>query len=273
MKLKKLSKKSSNNLKNLETKLLKTPILFNDFLRMLEECEDTFYQDPYLEFELLLSNGFALELEDDYVFLKTTKTKIEEQTFCIVDIETNGSSVKKGYQIIELGAVKIKNGEIINKFSSLAYAKDIPEYIQEVTNISPDMLVNAPRIEEVLKDFKLFLLDDVFVAHDIKFDYNFISDSFEKYSLGKLMNRKLCTIDLAKRTIQAQRYGLSYLKEFLKIDINNHHRAYYDALSTAYIFKESILRLNSKKISTIEELIKFSKSDNILEIKKEISNV
>lgn len=52
------------------------------------------------------------------------------------------------------------------------------------------MLQTAPRLEKVLKEFKEFLGDDVFVAHDIKFDYNFISDSFEKYNLGKLLNRK-----------------------------------------------------------------------------------
>ena len=50
-----------------------------------------------------------------------------------------------------------------------------------------------------IKDFKLFLEDDVFVAHDIKFDYTFISDSFEKFHLGKLLNRKICSIDFKEQ--------------------------------------------------------------------------
>ena len=126
------------------------------------------------------------------------------------------------------------------------------------------MLEDAPRLENVLKDFKLFLEDDVFIAHDIKFDYTFISESLEKYNLGKLLNRKICSIDLARRTIESERYGLSFLKELLNIEIENHHRAYYDALTTAIIFEKSLQNLDSNKIKTVEELITFSKSDNVI---------
>ena len=252
-------------------KLLKEPIRYEKFLSLLEEAKDTFFDNPELEFELLLSNGLPLEFDNDNIFLKTTKTKLEEQTFCIVDIETNGGSVSKGYQIIELGAVKYKNGKIIDKFESLVHTTEVNEYIQEVTNISPDMLVDAPVIESVLKEFKLFLGDDIFIAHDIKFDYKFISDSFEKYDLGKLENRKLCTIDLARRTIEAEKYGLSSLKNILSIDVDNHHRAYYDALATTYIFEKSLSILkNNDKIKTSEDLISFSKKAKQLTIKKEV---
>ncbi|RXK13964.1 DNA polymerase III subunit epsilon [Halarcobacter mediterraneus] len=244
---------------NLTNKLKKAPIDFDEFLEILKKNKEKFFDNPELEFELLLSNGFPLEIEDNKVFLKTSQTKIEEQTFCIVDIETNGGHVNKGHQIIEIGAVKYKNDEIIDSFESLVYAKDIPEYIQGVTNITPKMLVNAPCLKKVLEDFKVFLEDDVFVAHDIKFDYNFISNSLEKYNLGKLHNRKLCTIDLARRTIKAEKYGLKSLKEVLHIKIDNHHRAYSDALSTTYILQESLKHI-SKEVSTVEELIDFSKN-------------
>jgi len=254
---------------NVVDKLLKEPIRYEKFLSLLEEAKDTFFDNPELEFELLLSNGLPLEFDDDNVYLKTTKTKLEDQTFCIVDIETNGGSVKKGYQIIELGAIKYKNGKIIDKFESLVYAKEVNEYIQEVTNITPEMLIDAPILESVLKEFKIFLEDDVFLAHDIKFDYKFISDSFEKYDLGKLENRKLCTIDLARRTIEAEKYGLSSLKDILSIDVDNHHRAYYDALATTYIFEKSLSILkNNDKIKTSEDLISFSKKAKQLTIKK-----
>ena len=251
-------------LQNLLQRLLKEPILYSEFLDLLKEATDSFYETPELEFELLLSNGLPLEFDGDYVYLKTTKTPIKEQTFCIVDIETNGGSAKKGYQIIELGAVKYKNGEIIGKFESLVYAKEIPAYVQEVTKINLKMLENAPRLENVLKDFKIFLEDDVFVAHDIKFDYTFISDSFEKFHLGKLLNRKICSIDLAKRTIESEKYGLSFLKELLKIEVDNHHRAYYDALTTTIVFEKSLINIDNNKIKTVEDLIAFSKSDNVI---------
>ena len=253
---------------NILQRLLKEPILYTEFLELLNEATDTFYDTPELEFELLLSNGLPLEFDGDFVYLKTTKTPIEEQTFCIVDIETNGGSAKKGYQIIELGAVKYKNGQIIDKFESLVYAKEIPQYVQEVTKINLKMLENAPRLEKVLQEFKLFLEDDVFVAHDIKFDYTFISDSFEKFHLGKLLNRKICSIDLAKRTIESEKYGLSFLKEQLNINVDNHHRAYYDALTTAIVFEKSLSNIDSSKIKTVEDLISFSKSDNIINNQK-----
>jgi len=257
----------SNNNKNFVLKLVdelrKEPIDYEVFLDNLSKNKNRFYNDPELEFQLLLSNGLPLDIEDDKVFLKTATNSISEQIFCIVDIETNGGHVNKGHQIIEIGAVKYKNGEVIDKYESLVYAKDIPKYIQEVTNITPAMLVDAPSINTVLEEFKIFLEDDVFVAHDIKFDYNFISNSMQKHDFGKLENRKLCTIDLARRTIKAQRYGLSFLKELLEIDIDNHHRAYSDALSTTYILKESFKQLDDS-VKTVEDLIYFSKHAQVL---------
>ena len=264
---KRIIPKPSFKLQNIIQRLQKESILYTEFLELLEKATDSLYENSELEFELLLSNGLPLEFDGDFVYLKTKETPIEEQTFCVVDIETNGGSAKKGFQIIELGAVKYKNGQIIDKFESLVFAREIPPYVQEVTKITPKMLENAPRLESVLKDFKVFLEDDVFIAHDIKFDYTFISESFEKYNLGKLLNRKICTIDLAKRTIESEKYGLSSLKELLNIEVDNHHRAYYDALTTAIIFDkslENIKKSNNSKIKTVEALIRFSKSDNII---------
>jgi DNA polymerase-3 subunit epsilon len=261
---KRILPKPQFKLENIIERLVKHPILYIEFLELLEKANDSMYENPELEFELLLSNGLPLEFDGDFVFLKTSATLIEEQTFCIVDIETNGGSAKKGFQIIELGAVKYKNGKIINKFESLVYAKEIPPYVQEVTKINLKMLEDAPRLEKVLKEFKIFLEDDVFVAHDIKFDYTFISDSFEKYNLGKLLNRKICTINLARRTIQSEKYGLSSLKELLNIEVKNHHRAYYDALTTTIVFEKCLENLDSSKIKIVEELIAFSKSDNVI---------
>jgi len=262
MKYKKKNKQKASFMDTLVSRLKKTDIDFEDFLLVLEHNQEKFFDNPELEMELLLSNGFPIDIVNNKVVLSTKNTAIKDQVFCIVDIETNGNTVQTG-QIIELGAVKYQNGKIIGKYESLVYAKEIPRYIQEVTNITPLMLEDAPVIKVVLEEFKLFLEDSVFVAHNIKFDYSFVSESFEKYDFGKLENRSLCTIDLAKRTIDAKRYGLDYLKELLNIDIDNQHRAYSDALSTTYILQESINCL-PKKVMTSEDLIDYSKSDNII---------
>jgi len=246
----------------LASKLSSKDLPLEEVLRIITSFKDTFFNSPSLELELLIANGFPLEIKDEHVRLKTARTQICDQSFCIVDIETNASNIQKG-KIIELGAVKYKNGEITDKFDSLVYAKDIPPYIQEVTNITPSMLEDAPKIQDVLEEFKMFLEDDIFVAHDIKFDYKFISDSFEKYDLGVLENRKLCTIDLSKRTIKAKRYGLDFLKDLLNIDIAFQHRAYSDALSTTYILEHALEKLPNE-IQVSEDLLVFAKSNNII---------
>jgi DNA polymerase-3 subunit epsilon len=245
-----------NYLNKLINNLNKSPLSLKQFNEILE-ISDTFFDSVELERELLISNGLPLHISDDYVMLKTSENLIKDQTFCIVDIETTAGNAKAG-QIIEIGAVKYKNGQVIEKYESLVNTGEIPRVIQELTGISPDMTHSSPNLKSVLEEFKIFLEDDVFVAHAIAFDYKFVSDSFKKYDLGELCNRRICTIELSKKVIECERYGLKYLKEHLSIDIGNHHRAFSDALSTQKILEVCFDRL-PKEIVTTEDLIQFSK--------------
>ncbi|MEA3316314.1 MAG: 3'-5' exonuclease [Campylobacterota bacterium] len=245
-----------NYIDKLSTSLNKSPLRIEKFNKILEN-NDTFFENIELEKELLLSNGFPLYFTDDLVYLKSTITNIKEQTFCIVDIETNAPNVSEG-QIIEIGAIKLKNNQIIEEYQSLVNVSQISPFIQEITGITPDMTHNSPSLKTVLEEFKIFLEDDIFVAHNISFDYKFISDSLKKYDLGELYNRKLCTINLSQRIINAQRYGLKYLAKELNINIDEHHRALNDAYVTTKILKHCLSRL-PKNIKNVEELITFSK--------------
>ena len=246
-----------NYLNKLVDSLDKSPLTIIQFNKILENG-DTFFDSVELEKELLISNGLPLYFDKDNVSLKTKTTKIKDQTFCIVDIETTAGNAKNG-QIIEIGALKYKNGQIIEKYESLVNVRDIPWKVQEITGITPSMTHNSPNIQTVLEEFKIFLEDDIFVAHAISFDYKFISESFKKYNLGQLCNRKLCTIDLSERLIEVERYGLKYLKEYLGIDDGNHHRAFSDAYCTTKVLEECFSLL-PKDIKFCEELISFSKS-------------
>jgi len=245
-----------NYLNKLISSLNISPLSIIQYNNILEK-NDTFFENIELETELLLSNGFPLHFTDDLVLLKTATTSIKDQTFCIVDIETTAGNAKDG-QIIEIGAVKYKNGQVIEKYESLVNTREIHHKIQELTGITPQMTHDAPNLRTVLEEFKIFLEDDVFVAHAIAFDYKFVSDSFKKYDLGELCNRRICTIDLSKKVIECERYGLKYLKEHLNIDVDNHHRAFSDALSTQKLLKICLDRLPTKIVTT-EELIKFTK--------------
>lgn len=248
----------------LNKKLQKQPLSVIQYNEILQKG-DTFFESIDLETELLISNGYPIYFTDESVHLKTAENRIKDQVFCIVDIETTASDPIKG-QIIEIAAIKYKNGKIIEEYKSLINCSYIPKKVQEITGITLQMLEKAPNLKDVLEEFKIFLEDDVFVAHSVEFDYKFISDSFKLFGLGELLNRRLCTIELAQRTIVSSKYGLKALKENLGIDIDRHHRAYDDALATTHIFSTSLNLLEQESMYT-ECLISFSKqNDNKLSI-------
>ena len=118
-------------------------------------------------------------------------------------------------EIIEIGAVKVQNGKEIARFESLVRASEVPENISELTGITSKMLANAPHLPAVLNEFRLFLGDSIFVAHNVGFDYGFISASLDKCGFGVLLNQRLCTINLSRRLIASPKYSLAALKELL----------------------------------------------------------
>ncbi len=241
-------------IENLIKKLSKEKISRENFEEIIEKSE---VLDKDFGFSFLQAYGLPLEESENEIYLKTLLTPYKEQTFCFVDIETNGSSPNK-HQIIEIGAIKYKNGEEIAKFESLVHCDFIPEYITKITNIKTEDLKNACSLKSVLVKFKEFLKDSVFVAHNVNFDFNFISNSLDRLGYGKLLNRKLCTIDLAKKTIKAEKYGLAYLINHLNIDTPAHHRALADARSALRVFEESIKYL-PPDIKTTEDLLRFAR--------------
>lgn len=223
-----------------------------------EEFESLLPQPSSLSLELINAQGLSLVLKNNLYYLGSSHTSVGDTLFCIVDVETNGSKPSRD-QIIEIGAVKLQNGIIIDTFDSLVYATDISKQIQEITGISIQQTLKAPALAKVIHEFRLFLGDAVFVGHDAKFDYNFVSAMMERVGLEPLFNRSLCTIDLAERTIESERYGLAYLNEQLQLYRDaTHHRALSDAMTTTKLLKRT-LPLIPKTIQTCEELISFSK--------------
>ena len=249
---------------SLISKLEKNDIPKEEFERCKERLSKNYGYD--LDIETLNFLGLPVEEDGDKIFLKTKKNLYKDEVYCIVDIETNGNSPVKD-QIIEIGAIKIKNGEVIDKFESYIFAEYIPNAITRLTNIRVNDLKDAPSLKKVLQDFKLFLGESVFVAHNAKFDYNFISDSMKVVGLEKLLNRRICTVDLSKKTIDAPRHGLAFLREFLNIEDGEHHRAYADAISAGKVLIECFKNL-PEEVKTTEDLIEFSKHNQKKKKKK-----
>ena len=216
--------------------------------------------DDSIDFSLELwrSQGLDIVKSKGYFYFSTKFIPMDEAEFCIVDIETNGSKIEK-HQIIEIAGLKIKNGKVVDSFESLVNCKEINKHITAITGISVDDTHDAPELKDVLYKFKLFLGDAVFIAHDVKFDYKFISQSLQKVGLEPLLNRSLCSLALAERSVVSYRYALSYLNEIFKLNPNaKHHRAMSDVMTTYGLFKLSLENIN-ENINNVEDLIKFSK--------------
>ena len=217
---------------------------------LLEDCDTILI--------LLQASGYPIvELEDSYR-LQTYFTPYEAQKYCVIDIETNGSKPGTS-QVIEIGAVMVQNGKIIDSYETFVECAFLPEYITKITGIEPKDLIDAPTRKEALIGLRHFMQDSIFVAHNAKFDYGFLNASFERFGLGNIGNPKLCTIELARRTFESERYGLAFLIDFLGIETATHHRAYSDALCANTVMEKSLQTL-PEYVLTADELLRFSTS-------------
>ncbi len=208
---------------------------------------------------ILDSCGYPIETTPLGFKLKTFFYSYEEQKFCVIDIETNGSKPTKA-DVIEIGAVMVQNGEIVDHFDTFVYADEVPGYITKITGITYDDIQNAPSQKEALLMLRDFMGDAIFVAHNVKFDYSFLNTLYNKYGLGSIGNQRFCTIDLARRSFESPRYGLAYLNETLGIEAANHHRAYSDALSAYIVMKKSFETLPDY-VKSGDDVVKFSTSN------------
>ncbi|AFL68960.1 3'-5' exonuclease [Sulfurospirillum barnesii] len=254
-------------LDNFITKLTQKPIFYKEFfakMHTFKELEPVDVED----LEMLKLLGLPICKYNNYALtLETLTTPICEGKFCIVDIEANGSKPTVD-AIIEIGAVMVEKGKIIGEFSSLAKTDSLPESITQLTGITLDELAFAPSLNSVLEGFRLFIRDAVFVAHNVNFDYYFISYALEQAGFGPLLNRRLDTIDLARKCIEAPKYGLSALAEHLGISFENHHRALFDAKATTEVFLHTLHHL-PEEVLTVEQLIAFSRPQQQRKKKKE----
>lgn len=224
--------------------------------RIVKKYTSLFEEEPDTLLLILQSSGYPIEKEGDRYLLKTFFTPYFKQKYCVIDIETNGSKPETA-QVIEVGAIMVQNGEIIDRFESFVECTFIPEYVSKITGINPSDLVGASTQSNVLEKLRLFMEDAIFVAHNANFDYGFLNYSFEHCGLGTIGNPKLCSIDLSRRTIESERYGLSYLSESLDLGEHNAHRAFSDALATSKLLEITFENLPSY-VKTADELLRFA---------------
>jgi DNA polymerase III subunit alpha, Gram-positive type len=156
--------------------------------------------------------------------------------FVVFDLETTGLNPQKD-KITEIGAVKIKEGKIIDKFSTFVNpGVPIPSFIVKLTGITDEMVMDAPPIEQVLNEFLEFIEGTVLVAHNANFDMGFIKHN-AKLMGDKIRNPYIDTLELCRKMFpELGKYKLNLVAKHLGIELENHHRAVDDSMATAKIF-------------------------------------
>lgn len=178
-------------------------------------------------------------------------------TFVVFDLETTGLSAIKD-RIIEIGAVKVKNYEIVDHYSTFVNpGRPIPYEITKLTGINDGMVLEAPAIETVLPEFLEFIGDAVLVAHNAGFDVGFINQNCRYQEIEKEF-LSIDTIAMAQILLPTlSRYRLNIVAKALNITLKNHHRAVDDAQATAEIFMRLAEMLKERGITTLEGLNQF----------------
>ena len=219
-------------------------------------------EDPSKKFKGIY--GTELTLVDDTVeiVVRPSEKTLEDTTFVVYDTETTGFNAASGDQMIEIGAVKIQNGTIIDRFDEFINpGRHIPDKITELTEITDEMVKDAANEEEVTKRFLEWTGDSPMVAHNAKFDISFIENAMRKYNLGEFTNTVIDTLELSRALDQGfARHSLSALVKRYNVpfDEESHHRADYDAEGTALVFHKMCQKLigqNYEKICDLEKLI------------------
>ena len=178
-------------------------------------------------------------------------------TYVVFDLETTGfSSVKD--KIIEIGAVKVENGEITDKYSTFVNPKiPIPFRITQLTSITDEMVMESPEIETILPQFLKFVGDAVLVAHNASFDVSFIEENCRQQGIEPDFT-SVDTVGLARVLLPTlSKFKLNVVAKALNISQEHHHRAVDDARVTAEIYVKFIQMLEERGIETLDQMNHF----------------
>ncbi|MCD4534678.1 DEDD exonuclease domain-containing protein [Nocardioides sp. cx-169] len=187
---------------------------------------------------------------------------LRDVTFCVVDLETTGGSPTAGSMITEIGAVKVRGGEVLGEFQTLVNPQSqIPAFIAVLTGISNSMVADAPAIESALPAFLEFAAGTVLVAHNAPFDVGFLRHFAERQGRPWPAFEVVDTAKLARRVItrdDAPNCKLSSLARVFRSGTTPNHRALSDARATVDVLHGLMERIGALGVHTLEELQTFS---------------
>lgn len=194
-------------------------------------------------FRFLDSN--TIELQPDF-----ESHQLDNLDFVVVDVEATGAKTPPN-RIIELGAYRIRNGQIVDNFLTLVNPEiSIPRFVVALTGITNEMVKQAPVFAEVAPRWLEFVENAVLIAHNAPFDTTFLNHEISRVYPGhRMINANLCTVKLSRRTIPGLlNYRLDTIADHFSIPIYNRHRAGSDALATAEVFLHLLTRLRENGV-------------------------
>ena len=219
------------------------------------------------KFKAIYGAEFTLIDDSVNITLRENDTNLLSNTYVVFDFETTGFNAGGKDSIIEIGAVKIFNGEIVDTYDELINpGHKLEAKITEVTNITDEMLKDKDNEENAIKRFIEWFSDLPMVAHNAKFDVSFLERCYQKYNLGEFKNPVIDTLELSRvLDNNYARHSLSALVKRYDVewDENAHHRADYDARGTAFVLHKMLKKLASQNIETMSQLNKMVNKNEI----------
>jgi len=185
--------------------------------------------------------------------------RFDHAPFVVVDCETTGSGARTD-RITEVAVVHVQHGVASLVFDSLVNPeRSIPPAVMAVTNITWEMVKDAPRFRDIVPQLLGVLEGNVFVAHNVDFDWRFLSLEIERVTRRPLAGPKLCTVKLARRLLpQLRRRNLDALQHFYGVENHARHRAGGDAVATAQIFLRMLGVARDQGLETVDDLTRLA---------------
>ena len=182
---------------------------------------------------------------------------LSEVPFCVLDLETTGGSAAS-CEITEIGALRYRGGALEGTFQTMVNpGVEIPPFITVLTGITHAMVIEAPRIEEALPAFLEFIGDAVIVGHNVRFDLSFLNAATERLGYGRLPNRSVDTIALARRLVRGDvhNFKLGTLAAHFRSPVTPSHRALDDARATAHILWSLLEHAGTLGVTHLDDLL------------------
>ncbi|HMI42203.1 MAG TPA: 3'-5' exonuclease, partial [Gemmatimonadaceae bacterium] len=177
-------------------------------------------------------------------------------SYVVVDTETTGGSHWSTDRITEIAAVVVRNGEIVEVFETLVNPRrSIPYFVSKLTNITWDMVKDAPTFDRIAPDIMRVLEGNVFVGHNAVFDWRFVSAEISRSTGRQLRGRRLCTVKIARTVLpQLSRRSLDCVSRYYGVENHARHRAGGDAVATAKCLIRMLRDLEDRGCSTWGDL-------------------